>query len=136
MDGDLFAGVPRLELMPSSDGMLVGATAGRDPCGIEIGPDEALAAGMWLLDACRGLARDRLEVPEVMGPSAMRLERYAGGDVGACLITLDIGEEPVQVMLNRYQAMLAGEHLICHAISAGARPSAQSALDPQPSVAL
>lgn len=128
MDGDLLAGVPRLELAPSADGMLVGAMGGDGPCGLEIGPDAALAAGMWLLDAAHGLVGERLEVGEIVGPSALRLERLAGGDGGVFAVTLDVGEVPAQVVLNRYQALMAGEHLIAHAIRAGARPSVPSPL--------
>lgn len=136
MDDDLFAGLPRLEMAPSADGMMVGAMGGGAACGLEIAPDQALAAGIWLLDAGLGRSRDPLEVGEIVGPSALRLAPFAGGDVGASVVTLDVGDEPAQVVLNRLQAMLAGEHLIACAIRAGARPSAQSLLDPEPPIRL
>lgn len=130
MDDDLFAGVPRLEMAPSADGMMVGAMGGGAPCGLEIAPDQALAAGIWLLDAGLGRAAAPLEVGEIVGPSALRLAPFPGAG-GGFVVTLDVGDEPAQVVLNRLQAMLAGEHLIACAIRAGARPSAQSLLDPE-----
>jgi hypothetical protein len=123
VDDSVFEGRPRLELARSDDGMLLGLTGDAGPCGIEISPDSALRAGMWLWDAAIGRPIEPVELSEIVGPSTLRLGALAGGDGSVFTVTLDVGEEPAQIALNRVQAMLAGEHLIAHAIRAGARLS-------------